>query len=881
MSVHDDLDAPDLGRRSLGPIGALGRLAAFLVGAVVAGVVVGLMLMPFAGAAGVVTRDVITDFESLPDSLSTPPLPERSVILAADGSLLATLYYQNRVEVPLDSIAPIMRQAIVAIEDARFLEHNGVDARGVVRAVARNTTAGGIEQGSSTLTMQYIKNVLVNQATSAEELEAARGDSFTRKIREARLALALEKRFSKGEILARYLNIAYFGSGAYGVEAAARRYFSKPAAELNLTESATLAGIVKAPTAYDPLRNPENATDRRNVILNRMAQLGYISRDQAKRASDVPMEEVLNPTRTSNGCTSSYAPFFCDYVLQTILTSEAFGETPEEREAFLRRGGYTIRTTLDPNVQQAATDTVNEYIPIDDDSRKAAAITMIEPGTGNIIAMTQNRLWGTSGVGNTTYNYNTDRSMGGTIGMQAGSTFKIFTLAAGLEAGISPYEPISSPSPATFEGFVNCETGVPFPPVTVRNSTRGGTLTMAQATAFSTNTYFMAVEERTGLCRPAEIAESMGVYTGSGEELPRVPSLTLGTAEVTPLAMANAYATFAAHGEYCAPRSILEVRDRDQRRMPVPPEDCTQVVDRPVADSVTELLTGVVDGPISGRTGSRMSLGDQPAAGKTGTTNDSAAVWFAGYTPHIAAAVWVGDPRGGFAHPLKDITINGEYYNQVYGGTLPGPIWKASMEAALADKPIEQFVLNTDLPTTVFNVNKIPDLAGITDSDEILRKLAGSSLELGDLSEVDSPQPAGAVVSQNPAPGGTAIPGTAVDIVVSSGFYTVPETRGAPVQDAITIMQRAGYEVDVVPVSDPASPPDTVIAQSIPVGTIMPVGTVISLTVNAATAPAPDQPVPGDPAQPAPDQPAPAEPAQPAPAQPGPTEIPAEIVPIS
>ncbi len=239
-----------------------------------------------------------------------------------------------------------MRQAIIAIEDARFLEHNGVDARGVVRALARNTTAGGIEQGSSTLTMQYIKNVLVNQATSAEDLEQARGDSFTRKIREARLALALEKRFSKSEILARYLNIAYFGSGAYGVEAAARRYFSKPAADLNLVEAATLAGIVKGPTAYDPLRNPENATQRRNVILQRMATVGFITPEQSARAAAIPMEDVLNPTRTSNGCTTSYAPFFCDYVLQTILTDEAFGETPEEREAFLRQGGYTIRTTL-------------------------------------------------------------------------------------------------------------------------------------------------------------------------------------------------------------------------------------------------------------------------------------------------------------------------------------------------------------------------------------------------------------------------------------------------------------------------------------------------------------------------------------------------------
>lgn len=854
MTVH-----PDDHRLTPGAIAR--RAVAFVLGSVLAGVIVGLMLMPFAGAAGVVTRDVVTEFESLPASLSTPPLPERSVILASDGSLLATLYYQNRVEVPLESISPVMRQAIVAIEDARFLEHNGVDARGVVRALARNTTAGGIEQGSSTLTMQYIKNVLVNQASSSEELEAARGDSFTRKIREARLALALEKRFSKGEILARYMNIAYFGSGAYGVEAAARRYFSKPAADLNLTEAATLAAIVKGPTAYDPLRNPENATQRRNVIINRMAELGYISREQAERATAVPMEQVLNPTRTSNGCTTSYAPFFCDYVLQTILTSEEFGETPEEREAFLRRGGYTIRTTIDPKVQTAATNAVNEYIPPTDESRKAAAITMIEPGTGNIIAMTQNREWGTSGRGKTTYNYNTDRSMGGTIGMQSGSVFKIFTLAAALEAGISPYEPISSPSPRTFEGFVNCETGVPFPPVTVRNSTAGGTLNMAQATAFSTNTYFVALMERTGLCRPAEIAESMDVFTGSGEPLPRVPSLTLGSAEVSPLAMANAYATFAAHGEYCKPRSILEVRDRDQKRLPAPGENCRQVIDRPVADTVTETLTGVVDGPISGRTGSRMSLGDRPAAGKTGTTNDSAAVWFAGYTPQVAAAVWVGDPRGGFAHPLKDVTINGTYYRQVFGGTLPGPIWKASMEAALANKPIEQFVLDTGLPASVFTVDKIPDLSNLASAEEMVAQLEQVGMRLGDITQVDSPLPAGFVVSQTPGPGGTAIPNTTVNVTISTGFNTVPESRGAPLGDATTIMEREGFLVSVAQVSDPSVAAGAVVAQSIAAGTSMPVGTVITLTVNEVGA------VPEQPAQPA------------QPAQPELEEIPAEVVP--
>ena len=678
-----------------GPLGILVRITGVIAAATAGGVLVAFMLLPFVGGVGVLTRDVVKDFESLPDALSTPPLPQRSLILASDGSILATLYYQNRVEIPIDSISPYMRQATVAIEDSRFLDHNGVDARGVLRSLASNVEAGDIEQGSSTLTMQYVKNVLVNQASTAEELDAARGDSAARKLREIRYALGLEKIFTKGEILERYLNIAYFGAGAYGVEAAARRYFSKPAADLDLAEAATLAGIVQQPTAYDPLRNPELSTTRRNVVLKRMAELGFVSQGEADRAALVPMDRILEPSLTSNGCTASYAPYFCDYVVQTIRKDPAFGATPEEREAFLRRGGYTIRTTLDPAAQRGAMETLESYIPMRDDSKRATAISMVEPGTGNVLVMAQNREWGTKGRGKTTYNYNVERDMGGTIGMQAGSTFKIFPLAAALEAGISPYEYIPSYSPKTFTEFRNCTTGKKYKPVTVRNSTTSGTLDMARATAYSTNTYFMTIEERTGICRPAEIAESMGVRLGNGDPLLRVPTLAIGTLEVTPLAMANAYATFAAHGIYCKPVVILDIRDREGTPLPAPDGDCKRVIKRDVADTVTVMLNGVVNGTISGRTGADMALEDRQVAGKTGTTNDSAAVWFAGYTPQLAAAVWVGDPRGGYAYPMKQVTVNGRYYDQVFGGTLPGPIWRDAMELALKGKEPVDFEIKT------------------------------------------------------------------------------------------------------------------------------------------------------------------------------------------
>ena len=674
-----------------------GRVPAWfglLIGTLVAGLVLGLMALPFVGGAGVLARNAIGDFERLPDAIDTPPLAQRTEILAADGSSLATIYAQNRIEVPLTSIAPVMRQAQVAIEDSRFLEHNGVDTKSVIRAAARNAGSGAVRQGASTLTMQYVENVLVNSATSQEDLDAAHARSAAGKLREARYALALERRYTKAQILEGYLNIVYYGAGAYGVEAAAHRYFNTSAADLTLPEAATLAGIVQSPVNYDPTRHPDAAEKRRNVVLSRMADLGYITRAQAAGAQAIPMSALLQPTSTTNGCTTSYAPFFCDYVIRTILSDPTFGETAQEREAFLKRGGYTIKTTLNPTAQRAAFDAATKAIPIDDESKRAAAITMIEPGTGDITVMTQNREWGTTGKGKTTYNYNVNRAMGGTIGMQAGSTFKVFTIAAALESGIAPTEYISSPSPKTFTGFVNCETGAQFPPVTVRNSTSSGTFDMARGAAYSVNTYFMALEERIGLCRPAEIAESLGVFRGNGEPLPRVPSFTLGSIEVTPLQMANAYATIANHGSYCKPRSILEIRDRNGHTVPVPPVDCHQVLSRNVADGTAAILTGVIDGGIPGRTGARMALADRrPAAGKTGTTNDSAAVWFLGFTPDLAAAVWVGDPRGGYAYPMKAVTINGRYYSQVFGGTLPGPIWKASMDAALQGRPITQFDL--------------------------------------------------------------------------------------------------------------------------------------------------------------------------------------------
>ncbi len=334
-----------------------------------------------------------------------------------------------------------------------------------------------------------------------------------------------------------------------------------------------------------------------------MAELGFITAAVAKKTGAIPTATFLKPTKTRNGCTTSYAPFFCDYVYRIMKNDPAFGKTPAEREALLRRGGLTIRTTLDPATQKSAQEAVDSHIPRKDKSRKLAAISMVRPSTGEIIAMAQNRSWGTTGRGNTTYNFNVGTKYGGSLGAQAGSTFKVFTLAAALEAGVSPYEKIKAPQRATFEGFTNCTTGAEYPPYTVNNSTGAGTFDMLQGTAYSINTYFMAIEQRTGLCRPAEIAESLGVKQGDGSPLERVPSLTLGTQYVTPLAMAEAYAMIANHGRRCESIAIAQVTDRNGKDLPIPQANCKRVLERRVADSVAGILSQVVDGPLQGRTG--------------------------------------------------------------------------------------------------------------------------------------------------------------------------------------------------------------------------------------------------------------------------------------
>lgn len=679
-----------LGGTGLDRFGLLTRMTTFVV---LAGVVAALLVLPVVGGIGLASRNSAQAFSNLPSDLTEVALPQQNTIVDSNGDTLAVLFAQNRIEVPLEEISPIMQQAIIAIEDQRFLNHAGIDFRGTLRA-SISTGAGGQVQGGSTITQQYVKQILLTAATTKEEQEAATAVSINRKLREARYAIALENKLSKKEILEGYLNIAYFGAGSYGVEIAARRYFSTNADNLTLSQAATLAGLVQNPSRFDPTQYPERAQNRRDDVLNAMVNTGYITQEQADAAKAISVGSDLDPADLPNGCTSSIAPFFCDYVLTVLRNDPVFGETPEARARLLDIGGLTIKTTLDRKAQVSSQKAVEDRIPYDDASGKAASITMIRPGTGEITAMAQNRKWGRSGVGYTTVNYGAPVDANGTVGFQAGSTFKAFTIAAAFKQGWDPFKVINSPEKKEFEEFVECETGDKFAPYEVQNSTASGAFDILSGTAYSVNTYFVGLEEQLGLCDPPDIAKAAGVQQGNGEDFEKFPCFTLGCFDVTTLDMAVGMATFAAHGIRCNAIAITEVKDRYGENLEVPSADCARTIDLQVADSTTAVLAGVIDGPVKGRTGQAMDLG-RPAAGKTGTTDSSAAVWFVGYTPDMAAAVWVGDPRGGQKYPMKGVTINGRYYSQVFGSTMPGPIWRDALVGALDGTPETPWDLNT------------------------------------------------------------------------------------------------------------------------------------------------------------------------------------------
>ncbi|TQN28688.1 membrane peptidoglycan carboxypeptidase [Haloactinospora alba] len=749
-----------------------------LVGvAALAGVLVAALALPAVGGVGITARNVATNFLNMPSELETPPPPQRSVIYDNDGDVIAEIYDKNRELVELDSMAPVMQDAIVAMEDSSFYEHGGIDISGTFRAALR--TLSGDTEGGSSITQQYVKNVLVESATSQAEQEEARETSIARKVRELRYALSIEQRMSKKEILEGYLNIAYFGDGAYGVESAAKHFFDKSASDLSLEEAATLAGTVRYPYLYNPDANPDAATNRRNVVLDRMAKNDMISSEKAEKAKQTELE--LDVTEPSNGCMPSDQPFFCDYVVQEIEKNDRFGENETERARWLRTAGLEIHTTLDGDMQQAAQDAVDEWVPRKNESKKVGAEILIEPGTGEIRAMAQSRDYGPDEgkLGQTSVNFATDASRGGSNGFQAGSTFKAFTLAAALDKGKGFSTSFDSPGRTTVNGQRNCEGGklAPWP---VKNSSEsdGGQHDMISGTQGSVNTYFAQLQKDVGLCNVIKMAEKLGVHRADGQSFdnPQTQgnnSFTLGSEEVSPLTVANAYATFASGGTRCEPQAISSITDQQAGETIKIDNECERAIDKDVADGVSHLLQQTFDGG----TTDGMEIG-RPAAAKTGTTDGAASAWFAGFTPNLAGTVFVGDPRGPQQYPLRDVTLGGEHYNQIYGATVPGPIWRDTMEKATEELPEEDFPPAPDKFTSASadnqasptsNEGSVPDVVGRPEEDAVTAlEEAGFEANVSG-TRISSSEEEGTVAAVNPDPG-TGLPdGATVNVFLSDG----------------------------------------------------------------------------------------------------------------
>ncbi|MFJ8882556.1 transglycosylase domain-containing protein [Streptomyces sp. NPDC102402] len=671
-------------KRSGGGLTTTQQAAKFLGVAALSGAVLAGIALPAAGALGLAAKGTVEGFDEIPSNLKTPPLSQRITILDNEGGLIATDYSRDRTVVPLKDISPYMQDAIIAIEDSRFYEHGAVDLKGILRAMNRNVQEGGAAQGASTLTQQYVKNVFVEEAgDDPDKVAEATQQTLGRKVRELKYAIQVEEELGKKKILENYLNITFFGQQAYGIEAASQRYFSKHAKDLKLEEAAMLAGLVQSPTRYDPVNDAEEATKRRNTVLQRMAAVGDISKDEAAKAAAAPI--TLKVSKPKSGCITavSGAGFFCDYVRKTVLTDPIFGKTAEERTKLWNLGGLTIRTTLSPRAQQAADDAATSKVNKDD--KVAASVVQVQPGTGKILSMGQSRPYGLDQKRNeTVLNLAVNNKMGGsTYGFQVGSTFKPITAAAALEKGISPAQTFDTPwkTSLPLDTYRTCDGG----PAgggdwSVQNELESekGSFDMTGALGKSINTYFAKLEQKAGLCETLTMAGKVGYERGNGKPLTENPSITLGTTESTPLAMATAYAAFANRGTYCTPVAIESIKDANGKKLPTPKSSCSRAMSETTADTINQMLKGVVEDG----TGTQAGLTDRDNAGKTGTTERRVDAWFVGYTPNLSTAVWVGSD-GGQKVPMYDINIGGQYYDKVCGGCLPGPIWKTAMTGAL------------------------------------------------------------------------------------------------------------------------------------------------------------------------------------------------------
>ncbi len=610
-----------------------------------------------------------------PEPIELGPLAQRSYVYAADGSLMAALKdEENRQPVPLAEVPPHVVNAILAVEDAGFWIHDGYDVRGMLRAFRANVDSGGISQGGSTITQQLVKLNLLND-----------DQTLDRKVQEVVLAQRLEQQMSKEEILDRYLNTVYFGNHAYGIQAAAETYFGVGVQQLDVGQAAMLAGIIRNPITYNPVRFPERAAQRRLVALDRMVDAGWLTADEGtfwKAAPTTPQFHEVLPAPND---------YFPTEVAQQLLNDPAFamlGETEDQRHEAVFLGGLRVYTTLDPAAQQQALAARDSELPLEngvvpqpgvnpqtgEPNRATAAVVSVEPATGAVRTMV-----GGPGFDSYKYNLATQNPRG------VGSSMKTFVLATIMEQGYSPDDIINGIAPCNFADESE-EGGV----YDVNNFADGGGSmgTITAATLASSNCAFVRLGLIAGSQSVADMAHRLGVPStrpaAEGQEpeevvLP-VKSLPLGVARITPLEMASAYATIANDGVYNPPYLVDRIEDRNGNVI----YQHTPTPEQRIAPETARLVTSILQQNVQSGTGTRARISGQPAAGKTGTNQNSTDAWFVGYTPALSTAVWLG----GLGHEYQIRIAGGA---PITGGQYPARIWGAFMNAWQQGRPTVAF----------------------------------------------------------------------------------------------------------------------------------------------------------------------------------------------
>lgn len=739
------------------------RWATYLLGIMGTAIAVSLLMVPvgasiaMAGHAGVEYWDSL---ESVLDE-ADDPLPQRTILLDRNGNEFAQFYSENRQNISLDAVDPLFIEALLATEDSRFYENNGFDGIALARSFL-STASGGQKQGASGITQQLVKNIQILNAETEEDLAKVNSRVVSTKVQEIKYAIHLEKQYTKEEILEMYINTVYFGNRAYGIHAAAQTYFSTTPDKLTLGQIATLVGVVNNPTIYNPISSPEGSEARKDMVLGRLLAVGKIDKETYELETEATV--VVNPGTTMNGCGESAYPYYCELVRQEILNNDAFGESREVREKTLDRGGLTITTAMDPNAMDIARDEVSRAY--EDTNRVASAIATVQPGTGHITAIAQNRTWG-NGEGQTEVIYATSKR-------QTGSSFKAFTLATALEQGIPITSRMNSNSYYTPPaGFTAPEGG--FSNFGFYNY---GNVDGFQATKMSMNVWFVRMMERTGVIPVAELANRIGLSIpteGEGAVNPATLSLTLGAWESSPLEMANAYATLAANGIKCNPVSILSaVNTKTGEAVKVSDPDCHQAIMPNIANTVSAALQEPLkEGGSAARLGPTLDGGRQ-VAGKTGTTNSYADAWMVGYTPQYSTAVWTGDPRGGAAYPLTEFVQYGVWLVGGISGdgaTASGPLWRGVMNRIHVGLENRSFPAPSNSVGASITARSVPDVVGL-DVDHAVTTL----LEYGFVPKISQEVSGNAdildknvVVSQNPRGGGNGSHKQEVTLTLSPG----------------------------------------------------------------------------------------------------------------